>query len=78
VDFVQLQDTANPYFPSLVPAASKKAVANSDIDAADPREIDKLLSELAGMIGRWSLFRRFLYDRLRVSQTSLILISAVV
>ena len=67
MQIIQLQDTAIPYFPSLVPTASKKVVANSDIDAADPREIDKLLSELAGMVGRWSLFRRFLYDRLRVS-----------
>jgi conserved oligomeric Golgi complex subunit 4 len=32
----------------------------------DPREVDKVLSELAGMAGRWGLFRRFLSDRLKV------------
>jgi conserved oligomeric Golgi complex subunit 4 len=69
---IQVQDTSNPYFPSLVPATSKKAIVNADIDAADPREIDKLLSELAGMVSRWSLFRRFLYDRLRVRSSSLV------
>lgn len=38
----------------------------SDDDAIDPREIDKVLSELAGMAGRWSLFKKFLMERLRV------------
>jgi len=28
----------------------------------DPREIDKVLSEIAGMLGRWSVFKRFLLD----------------
>ena len=40
--------------------------------AVDPREIDKVLSELAGMIGRWHLFKKFLSEALRV--TSLLLI----
>ena len=35
-------------------------------DDVDPRDIDKILSELAGMAGRWGLFRRFLCDRLKV------------
>ncbi|THH27626.1 hypothetical protein EUX98_g6565 [Antrodiella citrinella] len=35
-----------------------------DEEIVDPREIDKVLSEVAGMAGRWSMFRKFLYDRL--------------
>ncbi|KIM48961.1 hypothetical protein M413DRAFT_59758 [Hebeloma cylindrosporum] len=31
----------------------------------DPREIDQVLSELAGMIGRWHLFKKFLSDALK-------------
>lgn len=38
-----------------------------DEDPVDPREIDKALSELAGMTGRWSLFRKFLTEQLKVS-----------
>jgi len=38
-----------------------------DEDVVDPREIDKVLSELAGMTGRWSLFKKFLVERLRAS-----------
>jgi conserved oligomeric Golgi complex subunit 4 len=34
--------------------------------AVDPRDIDKLLSELAGMIGRWRLFRKFIAESLKV------------
>jgi conserved oligomeric Golgi complex subunit 4 len=32
----------------------------------DPREIDKVLTEVAGMSGRWSLFKRFLIDSPKV------------
>jgi hypothetical protein len=35
-------------------------------DSVDPREIDKAITEVAGMAGRWSLFRRFLSEHLRV------------
>jgi hypothetical protein len=38
---------------------------NEDV-AIDPREIDKVLSELAGMIGRWHLFKKFLSEALKV------------
>ncbi|KAH9951407.1 COG4-domain-containing protein [Amylocystis lapponica] len=34
-------------------------------DVVDPREIDKVLTEAAGMGGRWELFRKFMYDRLK-------------
>ena len=63
----QLQDTANPYFPSLVTGPQRKQTAMMEVESADPREIDQFLSELSGMAGRWSLFRRFLYERLKVS-----------
>ncbi|KZT66808.1 COG4-domain-containing protein [Daedalea quercina L-15889] len=34
-------------------------------EEVDPREVDKALTESAGMSGRWSLFRKFMYDRLK-------------
>lgn len=36
-------------------------------DIVDAREIDKVITEVAGMSGRWSMFRKFLYDRLKVT-----------
>jgi hypothetical protein len=33
-------------------------------DEVDVREIDKVITEAAGMAGRWSLFRKFLFERL--------------
>jgi hypothetical protein len=42
---------------------SQLAVSDDDVD---PREIDKALTEVAGMAGRWSLFRKFLTDNLKV------------
>ena len=36
-------------------------------DAVDAREIDKVITEVAGMGGRWGMFRKFLYERLKVS-----------
>ncbi|KAJ7109115.1 COG4 transport protein-domain-containing protein [Mycena epipterygia] len=38
-----------------------------DEDVVDPREIDKVLSEVAGMAGRWNLFKKFLSESLRES-----------
>lgn len=32
----------------------------------DMRETDKILSEIAGMLGRWSLFKRFLLESMNV------------
>ncbi len=40
-----------------------------DEDVVDAREIDKVLTEVAAIGGRWSLFRKFLYDRLKASTT---------
>lgn len=39
---------------------------NPEEAVVDPREIDRVLSELAGMVGRWSLFRKFLTESLSV------------
>lgn len=38
----------------------------TDDVAIDPREVDKVLSEMAAMIGRWNLFKKFLSDALKV------------
>ena len=42
------------------------AMVVDDDDAVDPREIDKVVAEAAGMSGRWGLFRKFMHDRLKV------------
>lgn len=39
----------------------------------DAREVDKLVGELTAMAGRWGLYRRFLWSRLRVSFPVLVL-----
>jgi hypothetical protein len=36
----------------------------SEEDSIDPREIDKVLTEVAGMAGRWNLFKKFLTENL--------------
>ncbi|KJA27272.1 hypothetical protein HYPSUDRAFT_62954 [Hypholoma sublateritium FD-334 SS-4] len=36
----------------------------------DPREIDKVLSEVAAMIGRWHLFKKFLSEALKEDTTA--------
>ncbi|KAI6006065.1 COG4-domain-containing protein [Pisolithus albus] len=43
--------------------------ANED-DNPNPREIDKVLSEIAGMCGRWNLFRKFLVEQLQHKELS--------
>lgn len=47
-------------------APRKQVSATVEMDEIDPREIDKTLSEIAGMSGRWYLFRKFLVERLQV------------
>lgn len=49
-------------------SASRKQSAQYDVDEeVDPREINKVLTEAAGMSGRWSIFRKFMHDRLKVN-----------
>lgn len=40
-------------------------------EVVDPREIDKVLSEIAGMLGRWGMFKRFLLDSSSVIMLSI-------
>ncbi|CAL1703811.1 unnamed protein product [Somion occarium] len=65
----KLSDIANASFHVLSGPSQIRRTASqmgaSDEDVVDPREIDKVLTEVAGMAGRWSLFRKFLYNRLQ-------------
>ncbi|KAG1754196.1 COG4-domain-containing protein [Suillus lakei] len=63
----KLLDVSSSSF-SIAPSISRKQssqVSSQDDDELDPREIDKLLSEIAGMSGRWHLFRKFLVEQLQ-------------
>ena len=62
---IQLSDIASTSSTAGVHRAPS-ATNPDDDDLVDPREIDKVLSEAAGMSGRWGLFRKFLHDRLKV------------
>ncbi|KAF8919450.1 COG4 transport protein-domain-containing protein [Mucidula mucida] len=53
------ETTNNPPVPLFHSTTRKQ---NTDEDVVDPREIDKALVEVAGMAGRWNLFRKFLYE----------------
>ena len=41
-----------------------------DDEMVEYKEIDGLLSEIAGLAGRWGLFGRFIIERLRVRTSS--------
>lgn len=60
----QLSDISNSMVPTSTPR--KQFPTTVEIDEVDPREIDKTLSEIAGMSGRWNLFRKFLVEQLQV------------
>jgi len=65
-DDVKLTEAVNnPPHPLYSSNPPKKQLSGDDV-VVDPREIDKVLSEVAGMIGRWHLFKRFLFDALKV------------
>lgn len=60
----QLSDVSNSTVPL---SASRKQFSTAvEMDEVDPREVDKTLSEIAGMSGRWNLFRKFLVEQLQV------------
>ena len=50
---------------------SRQASTTEDDDIIDPREVDKVLTEAAGMSSRWGLFRKFMHDRLKVCSQAL-------
>lgn len=52
--------------PPISLASNRKPLPQIDGMEVDPRDIDKVLSEMAAMIGRWNLFRKFLLDALKV------------
>ncbi|KAG2133999.1 COG4-domain-containing protein [Suillus cothurnatus] len=61
----KLLDVSSSSF-SIAPARKQSSqVLSQDDDELDPREIDKLLSEIAGMSGRWYLFRKFLMEQMQ-------------
>ena len=60
----QLSDISNS--PVSMSAPRKQFSTAVEVDEVDPREIDKTLSEIAGMSGRWNLFRKFLVEQLQV------------
>ncbi|CAE6480586.1 unnamed protein product [Rhizoctonia solani] len=67
----KLADARTATFQTLVPAARAKPGQTPIVEDSgpDPREIDRVLGELATMAGRWALFRRFLVDRLEDDMT---------
>ncbi|KAH8102832.1 COG4-domain-containing protein [Cristinia sonorae] len=69
----KLNDIGNTSAQTIVATQIRKTTSGATIpdeDVIDAREIDKVLSEASGMAGRWSLFRKFLYDRLRDQEGS--------
>ncbi|KAI0262967.1 COG4-domain-containing protein [Gloeopeniophorella convolvens] len=64
----KLADVANASFSSVTssPTVTRRPTQGGlPEDEVNPRDIDKVISEVAGMAGRWNLFRRFLLDRLK-------------
>jgi len=59
----QLSDVSNSTVSMSTPR--KQIQTTVEMDEVDPREIDKTLSEIAGMSGRWYLFRKFLVEQLQ-------------
>lgn len=62
----KLSDTGAPTLQALSTPSSMglKQQTTVDEDIVDVKQVDKALSELAAMSGRWNLFRKFLFDRL--------------
>lgn len=60
----QLSDISSSMAAMSTPR--KQTTTTAEVDEVDPREIDKTLSEIAGMSGRWHLFRKFLVEQLQV------------
>ncbi|KAI0003322.1 COG4-domain-containing protein [Russula compacta] len=64
----KLTDVTTLNLPSATPsptAVRRPPPALHSEEDVNPRDIDKVISEAAGMAGRWNLFKRFLVDRLK-------------
>jgi len=63
----KILDIANPTFQTLTTPAPpiRRVVSAAEEDVVDAREVDKVLTEISGMGGRWGMFRKFLYDRMK-------------
>jgi len=64
----KLSDTGAPTLQALSapPSVGFRPQIIVDEDIVDVKQIDKVLSELAAISGRWNLFRKFMFDRLSV------------
>lgn len=51
---------------SQISSSVGQKTAYSEVDLLDPRDIDKLLIEMAAMARRFAAFRRFLYHNFKV------------
>lgn len=60
---------SSPFSLNALRKQHSSNTANED-DSPNPREIDKVLSDIAGMCGRWNLFRKFLVERLQHKELS--------
>ncbi|EGO21633.1 hypothetical protein SERLADRAFT_451655 [Serpula lacrymans var. lacrymans S7.9] len=62
----KLADVSRSPLSTLNTSSQKQAFHQVSVEdeVIDPREIDKASTEIAGMAGRWSLFRRFLIEQL--------------
>ncbi|KAF9459574.1 COG4 transport protein-domain-containing protein [Collybia nuda] len=60
-----LDITNHPPILMFSPSARRLPSTNPEEVVVDPRDIDRTLSELSGMIGRWSLFKKFLTEALK-------------
>ncbi|TFK72569.1 COG4-domain-containing protein [Pluteus cervinus] len=56
----RLSEIANLQAPAHNP--NRRPQATPEEITVDPREVDKTLSEISGMVGRWFLFQKFLFD----------------
>jgi hypothetical protein len=65
--FIQLSEVQNnPPIPMFAASGRRQVPQGNEEPVIDPREIDKVLSETAGMLGRWAMFKKFLLESLSV------------
>ncbi|KAJ3742037.1 COG4 transport protein-domain-containing protein [Lentinula detonsa] len=63
--------TNNTPTPSMAAVGRRQQPSsNQDDESVDPREIDQVIIEMSGMVGRWNLFKKFLLDSFEAPDTS--------